>query len=118
MENIKKTSPLSQLLDNPQIKEQFDLAVEKYPAVRKWLGWMLKKITPNKPALEEIDLQAFRWTLARLRKREFKDGNELFAAGCAIYIEEWKKYDRLSQIRKGKKGPQPMREILQGILKH
>ena len=105
-------NPLSQLLAHPEIKDQFDRVAEKYPTVRKWAGWVLKKIISNKPWLEDIDLQAFRWTFARLWRREFEDENQLFAAANEIYLEEWKKYDRLAQRRGGKKYPQAIGDIL------
>jgi len=102
---------LKKILDQyPEIKKQFDLTVEKHPATRKWLGKLLNIVSKNKPhGLDPLTITAIRWTLVKLRKRNFElDEDEkqkltieqqrqrteqyLFAHGNAIYVEEYRKY--------------------------
>ena len=93
------TSPIKQILDTyPDLKEQFDLTVEKHPATRKWLGTLLKKIVPNRPkGLNDVDRRVLWWTMVRLKKKEFETEGELFAAGNAIFIELYNKELRLEE---------------------
>jgi hypothetical protein len=82
------TSPLKQILEYPPLKREFDLTCDRYPATRKWLGKLLKVIMPNRSdGFNKTDIKVLKWTLIRLRKKEFETEGELFAAGNAIFIE-------------------------------
>ena len=104
-------SHLKQILDkHPEIRQAFDLAVEKHPAekygkdsspIRSWFGYLLKAVIPNKPKLGEIDIKTMKWTLTRLGKRTFESEDKLFAAGKAIYLEIYEEHWRDS-CKKGK----------------
>jgi hypothetical protein len=92
-------SPLYQLLEYPEIKKQFDLTAQKYPMVREWLGWWLKKVVEYKPIkdFDEIDVLSFKWTLTELRKRRFISKNQLYAAAIEIMKDQYRKYGLLAQ---------------------
>lgn len=102
------TSPLTHILDTyPEIKREFDLTAKRHERFidkngreifRKWFGTILKKIVPNRPeGFNNIDKKVLKWTFARLRKRVFETEGELFAAGNAIFLEEYRKYSLLEQ---------------------
>lgn len=96
-------SHLKQILEYPEIRRAFDLAVAKHPATRKWMGYLLKKVMRSKTKLSKADRQAIYWTLIKLSKKgPFAMEDYLFAAGNAIYIEEHKKYSWLEVKRETK----------------
>lgn len=117
-------SYLKQTLDQyPEIKKEFDLTAKKHKSFvdkdgneifRKWLGTIFKKIVPNKPkGLDDTDIKVLKWTLIRLRKKEFETEGDLFAAGNAIFLELYADELKLQEKKeKDKRGPTPIASLI------